>query len=83
MFPWERRQMDGGSTPLTRFERIYWIAFGGAIVFLVGTNGYRYFKSKQEPEVRPDIPNMYTAMLCPPKHSFVRRSFGRFGAGRS
>lgn len=48
MFPWERRQMDGGGTPLNTFERVYWLAFGGAIAFLIGTNVYRYWSSKQE-----------------------------------
>lgn len=52
MFPWERRQMDGGSTPLNRFERVYWIAFGGAVAFIVGSNVYRYFTSKKEVVVR-------------------------------
>lgn len=51
MFPWERRQMDGGGKPLNTFERMYWIAFGGAIVFLVGVNGYRYWVAKQEVKV--------------------------------
>lgn len=55
MFPWERRQMDGGSTPLNRFERVYWVAFGGAVVFIVGSNVYRYFTSKKEVVVRPDL----------------------------
>lgn len=52
MFPWERRQMDGGGTPLSSFERAYWIAFAGAVVFLIGSNGYRYWHSKQEVKVR-------------------------------
>ena len=47
MFPWERRQMDGGGKPLNSFERVYWLAFGGAIAFLIGTNVYRYLSSKQ------------------------------------
>jgi hypothetical protein len=52
MFPWERRHMDGGNKPLTRFERVYWMAFSGAVVFLVCINGYRYFRSGEKPKVR-------------------------------
>lgn len=50
MFPWERRQMDGGK--LTTFDRVYWIAFAGAIGFLIIVNGRRYFFPKKEVKVR-------------------------------
>ena len=52
MFPWERKQMDGSNKPLSRFDKFYWTAFGGAIVFLVGVNGRRWWLAKQKPEVR-------------------------------
>lgn len=57
MFPWERRQMDGGGTPLNRFERVYWIAFGGAAAFIVGSNLYRYFTTKKEVVVSLSVPH--------------------------
>ena len=51
MFPWERRQMDGGGKVNT-FEKVYWAAFGCAIVYLVVVNGWRYYSKRQEPKVR-------------------------------
>jgi hypothetical protein len=49
MFPWERKQMDGGK--LTRFDKFYWAAFAGAMGFLIIVNGQRYFFPKKEPKV--------------------------------
>ena len=34
MFPWERRQFDGGR--LTWWERAYWAAFAPTVIFVVG-----------------------------------------------
>lgn len=53
MFPWERKQMDGSGKPLSRFDKFYWAAFGGAILFLVGVNGRRWWLSKQQPKACP------------------------------
>lgn len=36
MFPWEKRQMDGGSQPLRTWEKVYWGVFvTGFSVFLL------------------------------------------------
>ena len=36
MFPWEKRQMDGGNQPLRTWEKIYWGVFvTGFAVFLL------------------------------------------------
>ena len=36
MFPWEKRQMDGGGQPLRTWEKLYWGVFvTGFSVFLL------------------------------------------------
>jgi hypothetical protein len=42
MFPWERKQMEGGNKPMSTFDKAYWAVFAGAIGFLVVLNGRRY-----------------------------------------
>ena len=51
MFPWERKQMDG-SGKLSNFDKVYWVAFAGAITFLIVVNAQRYLWPKQEKPVR-------------------------------
>jgi hypothetical protein len=51
MFPWERKQMDGSSKPMSRFDKVYWAAFAGAAIFLIVVNGKRYFMAKEPPKV--------------------------------
>lgn len=57
MFPWERKQMDGGK--LTSFDKVYWVVFAGAIGFLVVVNARRYFFPKKEVEVCRSHPAPY------------------------
>jgi hypothetical protein len=55
--------MDGGGTLLTSFERVYWMAFGGATVFLIGRNVYRYWPSKREVPVSLPPPSYILGVL--------------------
>ena len=34
MFPWEKRALSGEGSPLTKFEKAYWVVFVGAMAFL-------------------------------------------------
>lgn len=60
--------MDGGGTPLNRFERVYWIAFGGAVAFIAGSNMYRYFTRKKDVVVR--LTSNRGACYVPPIYVF-------------
>ena len=67
--------MDGGK--LTTFDRVYWIAFAGAIGFLVIVNGRRYFFPKKEVKVRES--NLHAsvgARLCSMARSGYFRQSG-------
>ncbi|KAL6778909.1 hypothetical protein ACKKBF_B04085 [Auxenochlorella protothecoides x Auxenochlorella symbiontica] len=52
MFPWERRQMEGGK--LTTWEKVYWGAFVAGMSLLAYNNLPRFWKTKEPPKVDED-----------------------------
>ncbi|KFM25805.1 hypothetical protein F751_1419 [Auxenochlorella protothecoides] len=52
MFPWERRQMEGGK--LTTWEKVYWGAFVAGMSLLAYNNLPRFWKTEEPPTVDED-----------------------------
>ncbi|KAK9834190.1 hypothetical protein WJX81_006967 [Elliptochloris bilobata] len=50
MFPWERRQMEGG-TPLRTWEKAYWGLFVGGMAFLLYSRLFLAEQKKPDPKV--------------------------------
>ena len=51
MFPWEKRQMEGGSGPLRTWERVYWGVFvTGLSFFLLSRLHGKSAASTEDPE---------------------------------
>ena len=49
MFPWERRQMEGG-TPLRTWEKLYWGLFVGGLAFLLYSRLFLADAKKPDPK---------------------------------
>ncbi|KAK2076941.1 hypothetical protein QBZ16_005169 [Prototheca wickerhamii] len=52
MFPWERRQMEGGK--LNTWEKLYWAAFAGGMCLLAYNHLPDLWRKKEEPKVDED-----------------------------
>ena len=71
MFPWEKRQMEGGSGPLRTWERVYWGVFvTGLTFFLLSRLNRKSAASTEDPEAghidvcSPDVPVTRGALTC-------------------
>jgi len=48
MFPWESAVLSGERKegPMPAWQKLYWVAFAGAVAFLVGSRAKRYYDTK-------------------------------------
>mmetsp|Transcript_16584 Transcript_16584/g.22890 ORF Transcript_16584/g.22890 Transcript_16584/m.22890 type:complete len:220 (+) Transcript_16584:114-773(+) len=55
MFPWERAVMDGERVEvMSATTKLYWLVFGSALVFVMGSRGWDHYKDKtiqEDPEL--------------------------------
>jgi acetyl-CoA acetyltransferase len=57
MFPWERAVLSGerSDAPMTSLQKFYWVAFAGAIMFLVGNRANQYYKNLKTKEELAEV----------------------------